>query len=223
MKRISHDTYAAIIGMVYLFLIVNVSLVVACLPFVVALVTTDPALSWPLLAVTAPLCAPGIAAAFRAFREYDEGGRTPIRAFVAGLRDTGLRALVLGFAVTAVVVIALIDVRAVSNSDVGVLLVPMLGVAVVIAVAVGLTALVALAEVPTARWADVLRASAYLSLKRWYFTALSLFAVGAQAALFTTAPAIALGITASAALYFAWTNARFTLRPVLDLEDAPAA
>lgn len=222
MKRISHDTYAAIIGLVYLGLVVNISLVIACLPFVVILITTDPALSWPLLALAAPLCAPGLAAAFRAFREHDEGGRTPVRAFIAGLRDTGLRALLLGVAVTAIVVTAIVDVRAVSGWDIGVLLVPMMGVVVVVTAAVGLVALVALAEVPTARWRDLLRASAYLSLRRWYFSVASLLALGAQAALFTTAPAIALGITASAALYFAWTNARFTLRPVLDLEDAPA-
>ena len=42
MKRlVSHETWAAIIGMLYLGLIVNLLLVVACLPMVALLMTTD--------------------------------------------------------------------------------------------------------------------------------------------------------------------------------------
>jgi hypothetical protein len=69
----------------------------------------------------------------------------------------------------------------------------------------------------------VVRASLYLSLRRWYLTAVSLAILAAQAAVFATAPALGLGLTASASLYFAWTNSRFTLRPVLDLDEKAAA
>jgi hypothetical protein len=48
---VSHETWASLIGMIYLGLIVNLLLVVACLPLVVLLVATDPMYSWPLLAV----------------------------------------------------------------------------------------------------------------------------------------------------------------------------
>jgi len=137
---VSHETWASLIGMIYLGLIVNLLLVVSSLPLVVLLVTTDPLYSWPLLAI-----------------------------------------------------------------------------------AVGLVALVAISEVPTARLRDVLRAGLYLSLRRWYLTAASLAALAAQVAVFATAPALGLGLTASAALFFAWTNSRFTLRPVLDLDEKAAA
>lgn len=222
-RLVSHDTWASIIGMLYLGLIVNLLLVVACLPLVALLITTDPARSWPLLAVAAPLAAPGVTAAFRAFREHDARGLGPIRAFVTGLRETWWRAIVVGAAVAAVVVVLLVDVRMLSATPASVFTVPLLGVLVVLAVAIGLLSLVAIAEVPTARLRDVLRASAYLGLRRWYLTAVSLAALAAQAAVFATAPAIGLGLTASAALYLAWTNSRFTLRPVLDLDEAVAA
>lgn len=222
-KLISHDTWASIIGMLYLGLIVNLLLIVACLPLVALLMTTDPARSWPLLALAAPLAAPGLAAAFRAFREHDARGLGPIRAFLTGLRETWRRAIVVGAAVTAVVAVLLVDVRMLSGTPASVFTVPLLAVLVVLAAAVGLLSLVAIAEVPTARLRDVLRASAFLGLRRWYLTAVSLAALGAQAAVFATAPAIGLGLTASAALYLAWTNSRFTLRPVLDLDEAVAA
>ncbi|WP_203580714.1 ferredoxin-NADPH reductase [Microbacterium hibisci] len=220
---VPHDRWASLIGMIYLALITNLLLVVACLPVVALLVTTDPAYSWPLLALAAPLAAPGVTAAFRAFREHGAGGLGPVRAFAAGLRDTWRRALVVGAAVAGVVVILLVDVRMLSNTPAAVVTVPLLGVLALLAIAVGLVALVAIAEVPTARLRDVLRAAAYLSLRRWYLTALSLAVLAVQAAVFAAAPALGLGLTASAALYFAWTNSRYTLRPVLDLDEDPAA
>lgn len=216
---VSHDIWASLIGMIYLGLIVNLLLVVSCLPLVALLVTTDPAYSWPLLAVAAPLAAPGVAAAFRAFREHGTGGLGPIRAFVAGLRDTWWRALVVGAAVTAVIVVLLADVRMLAPSPAAVFTVPLLGVLGLLALGVGLLSLVAFAEVPQARFRDVLRASLHLGLRRWYLTAVSLVAFGVQAAVFAAAPALGLGLTASAALYLAWTNSRFTLRPVLDLDS----
>ena len=220
---VSHETWASLIGMIYLGLIVNLLLVVSSLPLVVLLVTTDPLYSWPLLAIAAPLAAPGLAAAFRAFREHGEGGLGPIRAFVAGLRATWRRALLIGVAVAAVVVVLLVDVRMLSTTAVAVFTVPLLGMLALLAIAVGLVALVAISEVPTARLRDVLRAGLYLSLRRWYLTAASLAALAAQVAVFATAPALGLGLTASAALFFAWTNSRFTLRPVLDLDEKAAA
>jgi uncharacterized membrane protein YesL len=222
-RLVSHDTWASIIGMLYLGLVVNLLLVVSSLPFVVLLVTTDPALSFPLLALAAPLCAPGVAAAFRAFREHGDGGRSPVRAFWAGLRETWRRSLAVGAVVVAAVVVLLVDVRMLSSAPVAVFVVPLLGVLAVLTVAVGVLALVAIAEAPGARLRDVVRASAVLGIRRWYLTAASLVALIVQAGVFAAAPAIGLGITASAILFFVWTNSRFTLRPVLDLDASVAA
>jgi uncharacterized membrane protein YesL len=222
-RLISHDTWASIIGFAYLVLITNLLLVVSCLPLVVLLVTTDPVRSWPLIAGAAVLAAPGVCAAFRSFAEHDAGGLGPIRAFSAGLRATWRRALLIGVAAVAVGVVLLVDVRMLSGTAVAVVVVPLLAVLAVLMVAAAILALVAIAEVPTARLRDVVRASIVLAVRRWYLTAVSLFALAAQGAVFTAAPAIGLGVTAGAILYLVWTNSRFALRPVLDLEEAVVA
>lgn len=222
MNRVTHTTWASILSFVSLLLITNLLLVVSCLPLVMLLMTTDPALSWPLIALATPLATPGVCAAFRAFREHGAGGSGPVAAFWAGLRDTWRRSLLIGSATTALVVVLLVDVRALSATDAAVFVIPLLAVLVVLAVAASLLALVGLAEVPTAGWRDLLRASVYLSLRRWYLTAVSLGVLVAQAGVFQAAPALGLGITASVVLYLAWTNSRFTLRPVLDLDEAAA-
>ena len=223
MRRISHETYANVFGVVYLGLMTNALLLVACLPLVVLLVTTDPARSWPLLAIAAPLAAPGLTAAFGVFRAHQGGSTTVARDFVAALRATWKKALALGAMVSAVVVVLLVDVRAFSGTPFGVVAIPLLAVLTVLAVAIGLLAFVALAEEPGARLRDLLRASAYLAVRRWYLSAVSLLVLGAQAALFASLPAIALGITTAGALYLAWANSRFTLRPVLAIDDAQTA
>ena len=118
--------------------------------------------------------------------------------------------------------VLLVDVSLLAGSDLAVVTVPLLGVLTVLAVSVGLLALVAVAEVPSARLRDVLAASAVLALRRWYLTVVSLLIVATQAALFVNLPAIGLGITASAALYLAWANSRYALRPVLRLDEVTA-
>ncbi|WP_448721115.1 DUF624 domain-containing protein [Microbacterium natoriense] len=222
MKRISHDTWATILGVVYLGLMGNLLVLVAAAPLVVLLITTDPALSWPLLALAAPLAAPALTGAFTAFREFGHGEPQVVRSFLRGWKATWRKGMLIGAAAAASVVVLLVDVRAVSALPASVVVVPVLALLTVIAVATGLVSLVALAEAPQARMRDILKAALYLSVRRWYLTALSFAVLGVQLALFTTMPAIAIGLTCAPALYIAWANSRYTLRPVLDLEEARA-
>lgn len=222
MKRISHDTWATILGVVYLALMGNLLVLVAAAPLVVLLITTDPALSWPLLALAAPLAAPALTGAFTAFREFGHGEPQVVRSFLRGWKATWRKGMLIGAAAAASVVVLLVDVRAVSALPASVVVVPVLALLTVIAVATGLVSLVALAEAPQARMRDILKAALYLSVRRWYLTALSFAVLGVQLALFTTMPAIAIGLTCAPALYIAWANSRYTLRPVLDLEEARA-
>ncbi|MFT4157299.1 MAG: DUF624 domain-containing protein [Microbacterium sp.] len=222
MQRFSHDTWATILGVVYLGLMTNVLVLVAASPLVVLAMTTDPALSWPLLAAAAPVATPALTAAFATFRAFGRGEAQVVRAFLRGWVATWRKGMVIGAAASASVVVLLVDVRAVSQLSASVVIVPVLALLTVIAVATTLVAVVALAEAPQARVRDLLKAALYLSVRRWYLTALSFAVLGAQLALFTTMPAIAIGLTCAPALYVAWANSRYTLRPVLDVAEVRA-
>lgn len=223
MRRVSFGAYQSVIGVVYLGLMTNVMLAVGSLPLVALLLATDPAVTWPLIAGAAALSAPAVVAAFTVFRDHREGSTGVVRVFLAAYRRVWHRAFGLGAAITATAVVALVDVRFFSNSTLGVVFIPLLGVLTVLVLAVGIVALTALAEAPTARLRDILRASAYLALRRWYLTAASLVVLGAYAALFAAMPAMALGVAAAPALYLAWANCRHTLLPVLEVSPTPAA
>lgn len=219
MRRVSFEAFHGAFGLVYLMLVVNLLLVAACAPLVTLAVTTDPARSWPLLTAAAAVAAPGAAAAFRAFGEHSRGGDGPARAFARGYRDCWRHALAVGALTAGALTVLLVDVRALASAAAGVLVVPLLAVLCALALGTGVVALTVVAEDPRARLRDVLRASAYLAVRRWYLTAASLVAGGVQAALFTQAPALALGITAAPVLYVAWADSRYALRPVLTTTD----
>jgi uncharacterized membrane protein YesL len=127
-----------------------------------------------------------------------------------------------GTAVTAIVVVFLADIRFFSDSALAIVIVPAVGVLTALVLSTGLLSLVALSEEPRARLRDVVKASIYLGVRRWHLTVVSLAVLGTQAVLFTALPAVALGLTAAPALYLAWANSRYTLLPVLEVDEAPA-
>lgn len=223
MKRISHDTFGAVIGVAYLGLMTNLLLVVTASPLVVLLMTSDPAASWPLLAIAAPICAPALTAAFTVFRDHKRGGTAVVRSFLAAWRATWRKAMTLGAIVTAVIVVVLVDVRFFATGPMSVVVVPALAIVALVAAAVALVGLVAIAEEPSARLRVVLKASLYLAVRRWYLTVVSLILLALQFALFTTVPAIALGVGMAPALYLAWANSRYTLAPVLHTDEVTAS
>lgn len=224
MKHIRHETFGAIFDTVYLALMTNALLVVACLPMVIGLLSTDPARSWPLLAIVAPLCAPGLSAAFAVFSAFSaERSSTVLRTFGQAWRATWRRASTLGALVTATLVVLAVDARAAWGRPVGALAIPVLTMAMLLAGVTALLALVVIAERPAARLRDVLSACLYLAVRRWYLTAASLAVLALLEALFAARPAVALGLAASPLLYVVWANSRYTLRAALGPAAHPAS
>lgn len=223
MRRISHDAYASVFSTIYLGLMVNVLLMIGCAPLLFLLLTTDPALSWPLLLIALPLCAPALAGALTAFRAHGLGEPRVVRAFWAGWRRTAVKALAIGAIVALALTVVLVDVRAVSAASWSVVVVPLCATVALLVVATAPIALTALAEAPGTPLRVLLSTAAVLAVRRWYLSAVTLLVLAGQAVLFTTSPALALGLTAAPALYLVWANARFSLRPVLPADSAVAA
>lgn len=214
--RIKHETLGTVFDMVYIALMTNLLLVVSCLPLVAGLVATDPARSWPLLALVAPLCAPGVCATFAVLSAFSgERDSAVIRTFAAAWRASLRRAIALGALATAALVVLGVDARAAWGHPVGAAAIPMLVTAMVLITATSLLALVVIAERPAVRLRDALRACLYLSLRRWYLTAFSLAVLALLEALVASRPAIAFGLAAAPLLYVVWANSRFTLREAL--------
>ncbi|MEV6343077.1 hypothetical protein [Actinoplanes sp. NPDC051851] len=209
--RLRHETIGSIFDLVYLALATNLLLAVAWLPALAAMYG-----SWPLLALAAPFCAPGLCAVFAVFAAYSgERSVTVVRTFARAWRATARRAIPLGALTAGALVVLGVDIRAAWGHRAGALVIPVLAVLMTLVVATALLALVALAERPAARLRDVLRVGGYLAVRRWYLTLPSLAVLVLLEAMFTAQPALALALATSPLLYASWANSRFTLTPAL--------
>jgi uncharacterized membrane protein YesL len=202
-----------IFGVVHAGLMTNALLTAACLPLVVLLATTDPARSWPLLALLSPLLGPALCGAFAVLSTFGEGD--VVRTFLRVWRASARRALAVVGACSALVVVLAVDCRWAFGRPVGALAIPLLVVAMALAVATTLLALVLLAERPDVRVRDAARISAYLAVRHWFLTLFSFAVIAVFQALLAERPALALGLAATPLLYLVWGGSRFSLNPVL--------
>lgn len=222
---IRHETYAAVFNTVYVALMANMLLVVGCLPLVAALAVTDPtvtdpARSWPLLALAAPVCAPGLCGVFAVLSAFTADHAAPVlRTFARAWRGCARRATTLAALGVAATVVLSVDIHAAWGHRAGALAIPILAMLIVLVVATSLLGLVALAERPAAPLRDVLRACSYLAVRRWYLSAASLVVLVLLAQVVVVRPALGLGLAAAPLLYVIWANSRYALRPALDPAD----
>lgn len=219
--RLQASTWESLFGLAYLVVGTNAMLTLSCAPLVVLLVTTDPVSSWPVLLLALAAAAPGLTAAFAVFHAYSTRRSTEVireftRAWLRHLRRS-LAVAALGLTL-AVVLVG--DLVLVWGSRLGAVVSPVLLVLLVATTTTAVLALVASVERPDARLRDVLRASLYLGVRRWYLSALSLLALASLAGLFTLHPALAVGLAATPLLYLVWGNSRYSLTPVLPVGSA---
>jgi uncharacterized membrane protein YesL len=214
--RVRHETFTAIFDLLYVALTTNLLLVIGCLPLVVGLLTTDPAQSWPLLALVAPLCAPGLCATFSVLAWFTTERSTAVfSTYARAWRASFGRATALGAITTGALVMLGGYARAVWGEPIGAAALPMLAVAMLLVVSASLLGFVMIAERPKVRLRAALGAGLYLAIRRWYLTLLSLAVLGLLQALLASRPAIALGLAATPMLYVVWANSRFSLNPAL--------
>ncbi|MFI6235839.1 hypothetical protein ACIBD9_19970 [Micromonospora sp. NPDC050784] len=215
--RSRHNTITAVFDGIYVALVTNLLLVLGCLPLVTLAFTTEAARSWPLYALTAPLCAPGLCAVFAVMSAYsvgDSGG--VLRTYGRAWRATARPAMLWTAAAMTTLVVLAVDARAAWGHRVGALALPVLATLIVLTVATTLLGLVTIVDRPAARLRDVARACVYLAVRRWYLSAASLLVLVLLAQILAARPAIALGLAAAPLLYVVWANSRFTLRAALD-------
>jgi uncharacterized membrane protein YesL len=215
--RLRPEVFTAITGMVYAALLSNLLLVIGCAPLVVGLLVTDPARSWPLLALVAPLCGPALVGVFAVMTGFGGSDRRGVlRTFGSAWRAAFRRATVLCVLATLALVVLGVDVAWAWGRTVGAVAIPVLVTLMVLVVATTILTLVVLAERPTVRLRDALRASLYLGVRRWYLTGVSLVVLVLLVQVVALKPALGLGLVATPLLYLVWAGSRYSLRPALD-------
>lgn len=85
LRPAAQTTYEKLFATLYVGLMTNLLLTVACSPLLVALaLVQDPLASWPFFAVLSLVCAPALIGAFNCFAALGEGSTDVPRAFWSG-------------------------------------------------------------------------------------------------------------------------------------------
>ncbi|MEW9531841.1 hypothetical protein [Microbispora sp. NPDC049125] len=211
------ETYEKLFSTVYVGLMTNVLLAVACAPLLAALaVVRNPFASWPFFAVLSLPCAPALAGAFGCFTALGEGSADVLCAFWDGYRRAAARALLVWTAGGAAVGVLTVDALAVARTPWGPALVPFFCTASALVAALVFALLVLLAESPgTVRLRGLALPCLHLVARRWYLSALSIALLGLAIAVVLLKPVVGVFLACSPMLYLAWATTRFVVAPAL--------
>lgn len=215
-------TYERVFGTVYVGLMTNVLLAVACAPLLAALaLVRDPLASWPFFAVLSALCAPALGGAFRCFAALGGGSAAVLRPFWDGYRDTARRGLAVWGAGGVAVAVLAVDAVVVARTAWGPALAPFFVTAgaLVLAVAFALLVLVAEPAGARARSLALVRPCLYLVARRWWLAAAVVGVLALAVAAVLVKPVAGVLLACSPLLYLAWATTRAMLAPLL---PAPA-
>ncbi|NNC13889.1 DUF624 domain-containing protein [Planctomonas sp. JC2975] len=215
-----NETMETIFGYAYALLMVDVLLVVFNLPLAVMLfVTVDSLASWPFFLLLSLTLAPSLVGAFEVFRSMKTEGRPrPFAAFWQGYRRRGGPAFIVGLVTAAVVGVVLLDGTITAGTVWAPLLGPLFAVLGIGSVAAALFALAGLVVFETASLKAVAKAALYLSVRRWYFSAVSLVMVALIAAAVLLQPVLGAALVPGILLYAVFANAQYSFHRVV--EDA---
>jgi hypothetical protein len=204
------ETYEALFGVAYLALGAAVCLGVAALPLVAAVtLLADPLVAWPSLLVGALPLGAGIAAGFHGFAAARErGAAAPFRDAWHGLRRHAGRATAVWALLCALLFVVIVDVLVIWATPWAAVIGPLLGVLVLLGVPTALIALTGLSLAPELSLSlpALLRASAWLAVRRAPLTLLSLVVLAGWGMVCLAQPVLGVLGVGGFALYVIWSN-----------------
>ncbi|GAA1607394.1 DUF624 domain-containing protein [Catellatospora bangladeshensis] len=211
MRLLARLPYETVFNTVYAGLKVNLCLVAATLPLLLAFAASpEPLAAWPFFTALAVICGPAAAGAFGAFAAFGEGEHRIGRAFWAAYRASFGHALAAAAVAAALVIVLAVDFRLALGG-------PFAAATPVLALLIALVVAATTVLLATgARWRPrTLLSCAYLALRGWHLSLVNLAVLGTLTAAVAVKPAIGLFLLPAPVLYVVWANVRHlaALRP----------
>jgi hypothetical protein len=202
------ETYEALFDIAYLALGAAVCLGGSALPLVAAVtLLADPLAAWPTLLVAALPLGAGVAAAFQVFAAArGRGTPAPFRDALHGVRRHAGRATAVWALLCALLFVVIVDLIAIWATPWAAVIGPLLAVLVLLGVPTALIALTGLSRTPVLPLPALLRASAWLVVRRAPLTLVSLVVLVAWGLVCLAQPVLGVLGVGGFALYVLWSN-----------------
>jgi uncharacterized membrane protein YesL len=177
----------------------------------------DPVAAWPFflaLSVTVPPSLSGLFASFQALND-DGAAAKPVASFLRGYRRGFRRAAPVGLAAVALLLFLGVDLAIVQSMPAAAILVPVIVVAAAITVSVAAMAVAGVVILPDAGLKNLLKASLYLAVQRWYLSLAMLVLLGIIASAALLQPVLGVALAPAPLLFVVWSNAAFAFSTAL--------
>lgn len=213
--NVGADSWELIWSYAHRVLVVNLGLVVANLPLLVALAVVAQPLRYPVFFGLLSLgVGPSLAAAFGYLRSAETGERASVGEFVRAYRRQAARATARWTITVGLLAVLAADLVLLHDASGGALLVPPLAVTAVLVLAGGILSLALLPLRPDLRLVPSLRIAAFAAVRHWWLTLLSLALLLVAVLAVNQAPLLGLATVPGCALVVTWTNSRVALTRV---------
>ncbi|AXG76665.1 hypothetical protein [Streptomyces paludis] len=206
--NVGYGSWDLIWSFVHRVLVVNVGLVAANLPLLAALQLVHQPWRYPVFfGILALGTGPSLAAVFGYLRRSDGDERAPVAELVRAYRRLAGRALLLWAPCVLLMAVAATDVYVLRDSALGLVLVPLLVVAVLVAAGSGVAAMAYLAyeDAPRA-WRRTLLAAPYALVRRWPLGLMNLGLLAVALVMVNQAPLLGLAVVPGCVLFVVWRN-----------------
>jgi hypothetical protein len=212
MRKAFPAIFLKISSLLYVALITNVLLLIACAPWTIVVIFTDWKISWLGIAVLSVLITPALQAAFAVFADYTNSGMaSPVKAFVIGWLRAWRRGWPLAIAVPATAVVIGVDVYFFMGTSLGLFTIPALVLLTLIGLVAYPVAGLLLSEQSAMGKGRAVVNALFSSVRCSGWSLISL-AVGAVfVGMFYEQPALTLVLAPSPALFVIWSNSRRVL------------
>lgn len=212
------ETFGSIFGFIYTFLAGNVLLAFANAPLVLCLaLVADPLAAWPFflaLCVTVPPSLAGLFASFQALND-DGGAVKPVASFLRGYRRSFRRSALLGITAVAALLFLGVDLAIVQSMPAAAVLTPVIVVAAAVSASVAMMAIAGVVLLPQTGLKALLKASLYLSVKRWYLSLATLVLLGIIASAALLQPVLGVALAPAPLLFVVWSNTAYAFHAAL--------
>ncbi len=190
---------------VHRILMINAAVVVVNLPLLAALAIVERPWHYPaFFLVLALTLGPSVAGAFAYLDDEDDGLRQLVRAYRRHFR----RSAALWSLSLAMIAVLVADIAVLRGFRAGAVLVPALAVAAVLVLSSATTAQADLVLRTGVRLRVLLWSALYLSVRRWWITAVNLLLLVVAALIVNQAPVLGLAVVPGCVIFVVWRNSR---------------
>lgn len=221
MSRIGFATYDKAFAVVYLILGTSIAFTLTSLPFFAVLYLFSPEDMWLITALTAITLFPSFSASFGVFTDFvTNHDHSILSGYFRHWARSLWRSTLIGFVTVACFTVLVVDFVYLWQTQTGALFAPitLMGAAIVLTVGIGSLAVDKLA--PSNSLIVLIKATFYVTIRRFYITAVSWLGMALAAVVILTHPAIGLGALVAPALFLFWSNTKYCLNATISKTKA---